>query len=98
MLVNQMRYINTDRTQSTHVDYVISQPHHLQCGVPQGSILGPRLYSLYTAPVSDIIALYAIDHQIYADDTTLYMSFQVKDTRRLCSVTEVRVKAMQNEA
>ena len=70
----------SNRTQSTRVDNVISQPHHLQCGVPQGSVLGPRLYSLYTAPVSDIIALYAIDHQIYADGTTLYMSFQVKDT------------------
>jgi hypothetical protein len=40
-----------DRTQSVTIDGVCSQPTILQFGVPQGSVLSPVLFTLYTIPI-----------------------------------------------
>ena len=42
------------------------------CGVAQGSITGPLTFTLYTAPINDIISAHKLSSMIYADDTQIY--------------------------
>lgn len=63
----------TNRTQKVVVDNKISPPLRTSCGVGQGTILGPLIYSVYT-----ILLPTAITHSkyhMYADDTQIYTSF-----------------------
>ena len=66
----------SDRMQYVSVDGGPSSKHALQCGVPQGLVLGPFLYLLHTSPLSDIVKKFNLSYHFYADDSQLYLSFQ----------------------
>ena len=61
----------SDRTQSVVVDGLMSTPIPLVFGVPQGSVLGPVLFTLYSQPLSDVIICHSCDYHKYADDTEI---------------------------
>jgi len=67
------------RTQAVKIGDNYSKCVPLAYGVPQGSIMGPVLFTSYSAPLGDIARVHKVDYQIYADDDQLYISFQPKD-------------------
>ena len=69
----------SDRTQSVVVDGLMSTPIPLVFGVPQGSVLGPVLFTLYSQPLSDVIACHSCDYYNYADDTEISDSAPPRD-------------------
>jgi exonuclease III len=64
----------TSRKQLISVFDIQSNLAHLEFGVPQGSVLGPMLFTLYTQPLSQIFSKHSVNHHMYADDTQLQKS------------------------
>jgi len=58
-----------------NINGISSAPYPLLQGVPQGSVLGPLLFILYTTPLSSLISGSSVDHHLYADDAQLFISF-----------------------
>jgi hypothetical protein len=84
---------HTDRTQRVAVGSETSASKHLSCGVPQGSVLGPKEYCMYTKPVGQIIRQHNLSYHCYADDTQVYITVNPKDDwKDMSSVVESCVK------
>lgn len=67
------------RSQRVAIEGSMSREFSLDCGVPQGSCLGPLLFVIYTSSLFKIIERHLPQVHCYADDTQLYLSFRPRD-------------------
>lgn len=88
------------RTFSVMVGDLSSSSAPLSCGVPQGSILGPILFSLYMLPLGSIIARNNLSFHCYADDLQIYLpvkpNSQSAQSSLLSCVAEIKQWLAQN--
>ena len=76
----------SSRTFSVMVGDLSSSIAPLSCGVPQGSILGPILFSLYMLPLGSIIARHNLSFHCYADDLQIYLPVKPNGNSAQCSL------------
>ncbi len=78
----------SDRHQVVAVNEELSYRSQVQYGVPQGSVLGTLLFTLYMLPLGGIIRKPGISFHCYADDTQLYISLRPDETYQFAKLTE----------
>jgi hypothetical protein len=65
-LSNRSQFVKLGKSSSSH------QP--CKFGVPQGSVLGPMLFTIYVSPIASLLSQLGVHQHQYADDTQLHIA------------------------
>ncbi len=60
----------------------------MQYGVPQGSVLGTLIFTLYMLPLGNIIRQHGVSFHCYANDSQLYISSRPSETHQIEKLME----------
>ena len=78
----------SSRFQSVSVHGTLSTPSPLLYGVPQGSVLGPILFVLYTYPIFTIVNTHLLSYHSFSDDNQFYVTGPSSEISSLVSSTQ----------
>ena len=86
----------SNRSQCVLVNSTKSPFYPLDTGVPQGSVLGPILFNMYTSPLGELVASHGCLYSFYADDSSLYLSFTKDTAARMVSNLELCISDVRS--
>ena len=79
------------RSQMVKLNDILSKGVSLNFGLPQGSVLGPLLFLIYTLPLGDIVQSMGLQYHLYADDTQIYMYCVPNNTDIVYSLKRIEI-------
>ena len=71
-------YLN-NTGQSVNIGHIVSTEKILSFGVPQGSVLGPKTYCMFSKPIGQICKRHNMSYHCYADDSQPYIVIKLID-------------------
>ena len=86
----------SQRKQQVVINGAKSDVKHLDCGVPQGSVLGPLLFLIYILPLGDTMKGCSISRHGYADDIQVYRVLACLMVDFQCVELEHRLNSIQD--
>ena len=76
----------------------LSQPHTPLERVPQGSVIGPFSFTMYTALLEDVINAHSLGRMIYAIDTQVYIILDEAEHSSLKKcISEIKLWSTAND-
>lgn len=85
----------SSRSQVIRIKGAKSDAAGLDCGVPQGSVLGPILFTIYTSSLGALLRHNSIHYHLYADDSELYLSCKINELDSAISRMESCLSSVQ---
>ena len=89
-----------NRTYCVQIGETLSGTKPLNRGVPQGSVLGPILFCIYTIELTYLLQEHGVKFKLFADDTQFYLSLRnVEDIERKINevMNDVRIWMNSNQ-
>ena len=82
----------SSRSQFVQIRDTSSSDRQVTCGLPQGSVLGPILYLVFTSPLGAILRRHGVGFHMYADDTQLYLGDHGMETTKVEDFVSARTR------
>ncbi len=87
-VLNWFQSYLSDRKFLVKLGNFTSYPAPLSCGLHQGSILSPSLFSLYMLPLGSNLRKHGVSFHFYADDNHIYLPIKRNNSAAIISLLQ----------